>query len=237
MSATQATRESRNAEYGEFKSKKEFVDYAAKNLQLTVDPEGKKMVDLAKELLDAEFPPLTREQRKVVLDAMTPEELVAAADAAKVTPPAGTDRDGGIKLILDAEYGVEGAVAGNGAEAGSDASKAPQKGKNKAPEKDPLELQYEETQADLTALYDELVVKIKEVVVPGGPEVDEQKRAGAVQFLKQCSATLEQARQFLESAKGVVEQNNKQLQSIEKAKQDLIKRSDDYNRMTTPAQN
>lgn len=125
---------------------------------------------------------------------------------------------------------------GSGTAKGSpDAAEAPPKGKTKAPEVDPLTAQHKEIDAQLGKLYDELVEDIKAAAVPGATsETAEQMRAGAVQFLRQCNATLEAARQLVEDGRKIVEDNNRQIQSIEKAKADLEKRSDAYRRMTNP---
>lgn len=189
----------------------------------------------------------TREERLKELEALTTEDLLKEAKAAKLTiTKKGARKPFLVNLILGAEYGL-GEVPGapNGADQPTGApaaSQAPQKGtasvkkpKPEAEEEDenPLSSQHKEIDTQLGQLYDGLVEQIKAVAVEGvQTDSAEQMRAGAVQFLRQCNAVLESARQLLESGKSVVEQNNKQLQGIEAAKADLEKRSAAYSLMT-----
>lgn len=164
----------------------------------------------------------------------TKKELVEEGKKANLALDPDTQRMSEmISLILGAEFGVQGALT---PKYGSDAAETPSKVKKGASEEevDPLTAQSKEIETGLETLYDELVVKIKEVAVPGSSvESSEQMRAGAVQFLRQCNATLEAARLLIEDVKKLIEQNNQQLQSIDKAKKDLEKRSEAYRSMTT----
>lgn len=184
---------------------------------------------------------ITREQRQVELEKIdTVKELKIEAEKVNLVIKPGTSKADARLLILGAQFGVPGAgEAGEGtppAPPPPDAGQTPPDKPWTPPEKeqDPLLSQQVELDTKMGELYEQLVEKIKEAAREGGtPETCEQMRAGAVQFLRQCNATLSEARALLENVRKVISQNNEQLQSIAKAKQDLEKRSDAYKRMTT----
>lgn len=173
----------------------------------------------------------------------TIKDLQVEADKVNLVIKPGTSKADARKLILDAQFGLEGGtgVAGDtqgteGADKDPDASKADKKAKKEEDQEDvdPLVAKQLELDEELGVLYDGICEQIKAVAVDGTKgESAEQMRAGAVQFLRQANATVGEARQLLENAKKVNEDNNKQRQSIEKAKADLEKRSQDYRAMTS----
>ena len=100
---------------------------------------------------------------------------------------------------------------------------------------DPLKTQQDELDIKLAALYDDLVVQIKAVTVKDvSTDSADQMRAGAVQFLRQCNATLLAAKEHLDNSKKVLEEDAKRVQEIEKSSKALEKRSEEYRRMTNP---
>lgn len=200
--------------------------------------------------MSTETPQISREDRAAQLEAIdTIKDLQVEADKSKLTIKPGTSKVDARTLILEAEYKApEASTTAGGttppaATAGT--SEVPSKVTTTPPadtpppaeveeEIDPLQAQHEDLQARLTEMYDDLVEQIKAAVkTPGAPESADQMRAGAIQFLRQCEATLFEARQFVKTGESIVATNNQQIQSIEKAKEDLNRRSDDYNRMTT----
>lgn len=193
----------------------------------------------------------TRAERAAELDAidkMAP--LLEEAEKVNVIIKPGTSKDAARKLILDATFGVEGGT-GEGSNAtqdasedaeedkepdeDSDAEKGASKGKSKKPS-NPLADKHAELDKALEGLYDDLVAQITAVqaegIEGGSVELAEQMRGGAVQFLRQCNATLSEARQLLVDAAKVVETNNAQLQGIKKASDELKKRGDAYRAAT-----
>lgn len=195
----------------------------------------------------------TREERKVQLDAIEEmAQLKEIAKAANVTIKPGTSKDAARELILGAEFGPakdaqEGTQDASGdtdkgdtAKQASDAAEGDSEGTedDKDEEIDPLELNHQEIDKELGKLYDELVERIKAAkakqVNVSDTDTPDQMRAGAVQFLRQCNATLEAAGKLVADGAKIVEQNNKQLQDIEKAKKSLEERSAAYRRVTNP---
>ncbi len=204
-------------------------------------------------MADTATPTLTRDERKAELELIkTKKELAVEGEKVNLTLDPETQKMVEmVDLILDATYGPVGGTDAAGATSapatGEDPMTAGQKGtpsvKKPNPEEeaakaaadvDPISTQCKEIDAQLGALYDQLVEEIKAAAQPDVKvESAEQLKAGAVQFLRQCNATLEMARQTLDAAKTVAEQNNAKFQSIQRAAEDLEKRSNDYRTMTT----
>lgn len=194
-----------------------------------------------------------RAARAVELEAIDKiADLKAEAEKVNVTLKPGTSKENARTLILDATFGPVGGVeTSDGAEEPKDTNVAstgnveadkegtasqPAPAPEKKPEDatDPFAAQVAEQDQKLKELYDELVVLIKAAAVPGASaDTAEQMRAGAVQFLRQCNAELSSARVLVETGKALAEQNNAQIQSMEKAKADIERRSEDYRRMTS----
>lgn len=170
---------------------------------------GTSKVDARQLILDATFGPGSADDATVeVNDIDNPP--------AEGTPPEGGDTS---------------PSEGDGAPPATEPPAQPGNGYGEPPEEesDPMSQQADEIDAQLGALYDQLVVQIKEAATPGvSGDTAEQLRAGAVQFLRQCNATLDAARQLIEEGKNINQRNNEQMQGIERAKLDLERRSQEY---------
>ena len=173
---------------------------------------------------------VTRDERRTALEELTKAEI-ATFIKTDVDVPA-TTKDALIAMVLEAEYGAADASGGTDGTAGAPKDKDTAEGASNDTTEEPLVAKTRELDEKLGALYEELLTRITEAHVDEATgDTCDQMRAGAAQFLRQCNATIAEARSLLEDCKKVNALNAQQLDKIRKAGEDLERRSQEYNKM------